>query len=208
MLNEITLYAIICVAVGLIALHCGSKDSGSRKPQKDSRRKYYDELPIQTPHSSTTPQQPYKKFKDSRWEDKHDLFWGMIQEGISVKQRRSGFLLSEVENVYLKNLQTWFGKYCDVHSQVSLGQLIDMPEDDAFSDEERKRFFSIYNAMAIDYILVSKKTRRVVCAIELNDSSHDTLERQERDTKLVTLMKISGVPLLLIPTSHIGPVLR
>lgn len=127
-----------------------------------------------------------------------------MQEGVFLQKKRSGYLLSEVENIYRENLEGWFGRYCYVNSQVSLGQLIDFPAQNKFSQEERKRFFAIFNGMAMDYVLVSRKTNRIVCVIELNDASHNEPERMERDRKLSALMKVSEIPFMYVNINQIG----
>lgn len=76
----------------------------------------------------------------------------------------------------------------------SLGRLINFPEQPEFSEEERKRFFAIYNGMAMDYVLVSKKNNKIVCVIELDDPSHERADRIIRDRWLNTIMTIARVP--------------
>ncbi|HAF2545876.1 TPA: DUF2726 domain-containing protein [Salmonella enterica] len=128
----------------------------------------------------------------------------MMHEGVFLRKKRDGYLLTEIENIYRDNLEAWFGKYCYINSQVSLGQLIDFPEQAHFSYEERKRFFAIFNGMAMDYVLVSIKTNKIVCVIELNDLSHDIPERTERDRKLSALMKASEIPFMSINIDQIN----
>lgn len=142
-----------------------------------------------------------RKFCHSRWEEKDELFWNMLRMGVSLRPKRQGYLLSETENRYRDQLETWFGRYCEIHSQVSLGQLIAMPEQGGFSLEERKRFFAIFNGMAMDFVLVSRKTGKIVCVLELNDASHLQDVRQERDAKLEALMARCGIPFLAVPVS-------
>ncbi|WP_072115068.1 DUF2726 domain-containing protein, partial [Shigella sonnei] len=84
--------------------------------------------------------------------------------------------------------------YCHIHCQVSLGRLINFPEQPEFSEEERKRFFAIYNGMAMDYVLVSKKNNKIVCVIELDDPSHERADRIIRDRWLDTIMTLARVP--------------
>ncbi|AKJ43985.1 hypothetical protein QQ39_17360 [Pragia fontium] len=129
----------------------------------------------------------------------------MIEEGLHIEGKK--YVCSFTENEYLKNLITWFDKNCFINCQVSLGQLMIFPDQPGFSDEERKRFFSIYNSMTMDYVLVSKKTYQIVCVIELDDISHEKEERIERDKKLNELMSVAKIPLLHVPVSemHVQP---
>ncbi|MFG6076889.1 DUF2726 domain-containing protein [Erwinia sp. OPT-41] len=149
------------------------------------------------------PYVPPKKYRDSRWEELDDLFWNMMQKGVILRKRESGCLLSNAEIIYRKNLEDWFGRHCYVSCQVSLGQLIDLPEQGGFSKEEQSRFFSMFSKMAMDFVIVSIKTNKIVCVIELNDSSHKAPKRVERDRKLLALMKKSKIPFMFVDISQI-----
>ncbi|XEQ06783.1 hypothetical protein LPA67_14725 [Salmonella enterica subsp. enterica] len=70
-----------------------------------------------------------------------------------------------MKKIYFDNLEKWFGQYCHIHCQVSLGRLVNFPEQPGFSEEERKRFFMIYNNMAMDYVLVSKRTIKLSASL-------------------------------------------
>lgn len=190
---------ILCVLIFLAGVYFGRK-SAKKKIYVDRQ----DAPSVQKTVQQPKPYVPPKKFRDSRWEDRDELFWNMMQEGVFLQKKRSGYLLSEVENIYRENLESWFGRYCYVNSQVSLGQLIDFPAQSQFSKEERKRFFAIFNGMAMDYVLVSRKTNRIVCVIELNDASHNEPERMERDRKLSALMKVSEIPFMYVNLNQIG----
>lgn len=50
--------------------------------------------------------------------------------------------------------------------------------------------------MAMDYVLVYKKTKRIVCVIELNDGSHNKKDRIERDRKVAELLKRCDISFL------------
>ena len=52
----------------------------------------------------------------------------------------------------------------------------------------------IYNGMAMDYVLVSKKNNKIVCVIELDDPSHERADRIIRDRWLDTIMTLARVP--------------
>ena len=132
--------------------------------------------------ASTRSYTPQKTYRDSRWQERDELFQG------------KEWLITRCEKIYFDNLEKWFGHYCHIHCQVSLGRLINFPEQPEFSEEERKRFFAIYNGMAMDYVLVSKKNNKIVCVIELDDPSHERADRIIRDRWLNTIMTIARVP--------------
>ncbi|PHM64947.1 hypothetical protein Xsto_02556 [Xenorhabdus stockiae] len=177
---------------------------GQKFKRKERTKVIYRDTPSQVTSRKNYEYRPQKKFKNSRWEDKHELFWSMMDDGVYIKKKRDGFLLTETENNYYKNLLGWFDKNCHVHCQVSLGQLIDFPEQDGFSDEERRRFFTIFNGMAMDFVLVSRKTKKIVCVIELNDHTHKKEERIERDKKLQKLMESAKIPFMPVTVCNIN----
>ncbi|EHV2482350.1 DUF2726 domain-containing protein [Escherichia coli] len=142
--------------------------------------------------ASTRSYIPQKTYRDSRWQERDELFQGMVAEGILLERKE--WLITRCEKMYFDNLEKWFGHYCHIHCQVSLGRLINFPEQPEFSEEERKRFFAIYNGMAMDYVLVSKKNNKIVCVIELDDPSHERADRIIRDRWLDTIMTLARVP--------------
>lgn len=60
---------------------------------------------------------------------------------------------------------------------------------------KKKRFFIRFNAMSVDYFLVSRTNNKIVCVIELDDKSHELDERIARDKRLEHLFEMAGVPL-------------
>jgi ssDNA-binding Zn-finger/Zn-ribbon topoisomerase 1 len=51
--------------------------------------------------------------------------------------------------------------------------------------------------------LCNKSDLAIICALELNDSSHKAANRAERDTFLLNACKSAGVPLVQIPARNI-----
>ncbi|ULR31699.1 DUF2726 domain-containing protein [Dickeya fangzhongdai] len=129
-----------------------------------------------------------------------DLFWGMVNDGVEIK--RKGYFLTRSESAFYHNLNKWFGEYCYIHCQVSLGQLIFVPNK-SYDDESYRRFSAIVNNMALDYVLVSKKTNKVVCVIELDDETHQRPGRIERDNKLNKILALSKIGFLRVPVDDI-----
>lgn len=62
----------------------------------------------------------------------------MVDEGVWLEGKE--WLITRSEKIYFDNLEKWFGQYCHIHCQVSLGRLVNFPEQPGFSEEERKRF--------------------------------------------------------------------
>ena len=170
----------------------GKKRRAFKKPTVDTGNRGM--RPAPAPASRQAP--PPGKYRHSRWEDKNDLFWGMVDMGVVLENKK--FLMTPTERGYLEKLEGWFGKYCRISCQVSPGRFLKLPEQDAFSAEERARFFTLFNAMSVDYVLVSRKNNKIVCVIELDDKSHEKGDRIARDKRLEHMFELAGVPLLRV----------
>ncbi|HHD7660832.1 TPA: DUF2726 domain-containing protein [Escherichia coli] len=192
-------YIVIFVVGFFIGLVHGS----GKKYVKDKHVSYYRENRNNDFQKANSNVEKYERdnkvYRNPRWEGKDEIFWGMMNSQICLERKRGPYLCTDPENKYLLKLTEWFGDICYINCQVSLGQLVDFKakNNKQFTEEERRRFFSIYASMAMDYVLVYKKTKRIVCVIELNDGSHNKEERIERDRKVAELLKrcdISFIP--------------
>lgn len=77
---------------------------------------------------------PAVKYQHSRWEEKEDLFWGMVEEGVTLENKK--YMTTSTERQYLEKLKEWFGQYCRIFCQVSPGRFLKLPEQNAFSAKE------------------------------------------------------------------------
>ncbi|WP_336844136.1 DUF2726 domain-containing protein [Providencia rettgeri] len=143
-----------------------------------------------------------KVFKNSRCDDKDALFWAMIGDGVQLIGK--DYLTTVTEKNYYDNLVSWFGKTCCVHCQVSLGRLFIFPKQDDFTEEEQKRFFSIYNHMSLDFVLTSKFDNKIVCVIELDDKTHEAEKRKQRDNMLDCLLNKVNIPYLHVTVESLN----
>ncbi len=179
-----------------------------RKSQRKPFRKSTSEnctLRSKAPPTTCTPAPsppPPVKYRHSRWEEKEDLFWGMVKEGVILENKK--YMTTSTEKQYLEKLEKWFGQYCRIFCQVSPGRFLKLPDQDAFSAEERARFFTQFNAMSVDYVLVSRKNNKIVCVIELDDKSHELDERITRDKRLEHMFEMAGVPLLRVNVAEMN----
>lgn len=65
-----------------------------------------------------------------------------------------------------------------------------------------QRAFNRINAKHFDFLLCSTTDLRPVCAVELNDKSHDGEERKSRDQFLEEVCRKAGLPLVFFPAQH------
>lgn len=59
-----------------------------------------------------------------------------------------------------------------------------------------KGAFSVINGKSVDYLLVDKNTQRPTIAIELDDYTHQSESRIQRDRKVEDIMQASGMRLV------------
>lgn len=195
-------YLVWLIIIFLIGYFFGVKSAGNR--YKTRKNRYTSQNNNTYDYEQKTPSvciEKEKIFKDSRWDDKNELFWGMIENGVMITGKH--YLTTKTEKKYFDNLVTWFDKYCSIHCQVSLGRLFILPEQEDFTPEERKRFFSIYNHMSLDFVMISKLNNTIICVIELDDKTHEEDLRKQRDEILNCLLEKAGIPYLHVPVEQI-----
>ena len=58
-----------------------------------------------------------------------------------------------------------------------------------------KGAFQHINGKSVDFVLLSKENAKPICAIELDDSSHDRNDRLSRDEEVERIFKQAKIPL-------------
>lgn len=67
------------------------------------------------------------------------------------------------------------------------------------SASEKRTAFNRITGKHVDFVLLEQNTMRPLCALELDDKSHQKRARRERDDFLNKAFKEAGLPLLRIP---------
>ncbi|MGF1886360.1 DUF2726 domain-containing protein [Photobacterium profundum] len=67
-----------------------------------------------------------------------------------------------------------------------------------FSKKEWGSLFNKISRKHFDFVVCDKEYLTVICTVELNDSSHDNADRENRDKFLADAMYSAGVPLVFI----------
>jgi len=103
-------------------------------------------------------------------------------------------LMTSAERVLFETLKTVLGPKYDIYPQMKLDKIFDV---------EYQRFYKYYlgylrkiNQKSVDYLVVNRQTQSPLFAIELDDFSHDSDERRERDNFVGDLFKKAGLPLV------------
>lgn len=81
--------------------------------------------------------------------------------------------------------------------KVRLGDLIGAQQ--GLSKGERQRALNRITSKHLDFVLCRASDMHVVCAVELDDKTHQQTDRKARDAFLDRALKAAGVPLLRFP---------
>ena len=81
-----------------------------------------------------------------------------------------------------------------IFGKVRLSDLIDCAKED-----RRQGYFAKISQKHVDFVLVSIATTAILCAIELDDSSHQLAHRQRRDEFVDGAFAAAEIPLIRVP---------
>lgn len=129
--------------------------------------------------------------------DELDAVFTQMTNSGGVEGRRH--LVTNYEHQYLEKLRLWFGETHRVYCQVAVGSAVKInPHVTDLPPVKRLKFAQKSHNMSFDFMLVERKTDRITCAIELDDSTHKTPDRMQRDTRLDKICKAAGLPIFHI----------
>lgn len=113
---------------------------------------------------------------------------------------KNSSLLTPAEISFRHSLKIAVGDACDISLKVRLADMITVNR--GMTKTEWSSAFNQIKAKHIDFVLVDKETTAILCAIELDDSSHDKPERQKRDAFLEAALKSANLPLFRFKANH------
>ena len=100
-------------------------------------------------------------------------------------------IMTERENKFFKQLNEILGNKWFVIPQVHLSALL----NHKVKGQNWKAAFRHINGKSVDYVLLSKETMKPICAIELDDSTHNYENRVERDAEVERIFVEAKLPL-------------
>ena len=109
---------------------------------------------------------------------------------------KRGVLFTPAERSFLGVLNQAVGDKAQIFGKVRVADVIETKK--GMTQSERQTAFNKISAKHFDYLLCDPKDISVICAIELNDSSHNTKKAQKRDAFLVGACKSANIPLLQV----------
>ena len=104
------------------------------------------------------------------------------------------FVMTSRENECFKILNEIFSSKWFVVPQVHLSALLDY----RVKGQNWNAAFRHINGKSVDFVLIGKESYRVICAIELDDSTHNKPERKERDVEIERIFNQAKIPLVRI----------
>lgn len=122
-----------------------------------------------------------------------------INEKISTSKDypyQKASLFTPAELSFLRVLYQTVGSSAKVFGKVRVASII-ATERGLLSGDRQKAFNRISNKH-FDFILCKNDDLSVICAIELNDQSHLSIQRKQRDEFLTELCDAAGLPLIQI----------
>lgn len=107
---------------------------------------------------------------------------------------RKKYLMTQSENIFFKLLIASVGDQMNVFPQVRLSSLLYRAKG-----IERRYWHAALariNQKSVDYVLCDKVTGEILLVIELDDITHDTVIRKQRDSDVNAMLKEAGMPLM------------
>lgn len=109
-------------------------------------------------------------------------------------------LFSAAERSFLGVLDQAVGEQYRIFGKVRVADVIQARR--GLDNGKRQTAFNKIQSKHFDFLLCAKNDLSVLCAIELDDKSHQQSNRKERDRFLVNACRASGLPLLQVPAKR------
>lgn len=106
-------------------------------------------------------------------------------------------LFSPAERSFLGVLDQAVGERCRVFGKVRIADVATVKPMRDFPAWQRA--FNRISAKHFDFVLCDHHDLSILCAIELDDQSHQARKRQQRDAFVGTVCETIGLPLIRIP---------
>ena len=102
--------------------------------------------------------------------------------------------LSPAELAFYRVLTQAVGGQAVICTKVNLADIFFVPQS-----KENHSFRNKIDRKHVDFLLCEPATMKPRCGIELDDSSHDRRDRQERDAFVDQVFKVAKLPLIHVP---------
>lgn len=115
---------------------------------------------------------------------------------LAYKYQGKNHIMTKREEKFFLLLNEIFRDKCYIIPQVHLSALL----EHRVKGQNWKGAFSHINGKSVDYVLLRSRDLSVLCAVELDDSTHDNAERIERDREVGWMLGLADIPLVRLRT--------
>jgi hypothetical protein len=127
-----------------------------------------------------------------------------IDGAASLPYIKKETLITAAERSFLGVLEQAVGDRFRIYAQVRLADLLSVRP--GIDKSHRATAQNKINSKHADYVLCDKQTLEILCAIELDDSSHKRENRKVRDVFMEDACASAGLPLARFPAKSAYPV--
>ncbi len=114
------------------------------------------------------------------------------------KYSKKNFLLTNAEKDFFLILNELIGDKYYIFPQVHISSLL----EHKIVGQNWKGAFSSINQKSVDFAVYEKGKNLIAFVIELDDKSHNTFERADRDGMVNTILIESGIPVIRIKNAY------
>jgi hypothetical protein len=116
---------------------------------------------------------------------------------VNYPYQSSGVLFTPAERSFYGVLEQSVGGSVKVLGKVRVADVITPKK--GLSRSEWQKAFNKISAKHFDFVLCKNDDLSIICAIELDDSSHNSKNRQKRDVFLKGACEAASIPLIQVP---------
>jgi len=113
---------------------------------------------------------------------------------------RREFLFTAAEFRFMQVLRKSLPDGLEIFAKVRVADVL-LPVE-GLNPKAWRAAFNQITGKHLDFVLCDRESGRIVCAIELNDRSHERKERRKRDELIVRACAEAGFPLLMLPAAR------
>lgn len=109
---------------------------------------------------------------------------------------RQEYFLSPAEKQFYDVLQELVGEEITICPKPSVREVLRVRDD---VKRDRLKYFNWISQKHVDFVLCDRETMQILCAVELDDRTHERSDRRQRDAFLDKAFAKAGLPLFHIP---------
>ncbi len=121
-------------------------------------------------------------------------------ENITYPYQKQAFLLTKAERSFFGVLHQAVGSDYHIFSKVRLADII--RTNSGLDGSKRQSAQNRINSKHVDFLLCDPDNLAIRFVIELDDSSHEKTQRQQRDDFVNKALEAAGVPIMHVPVKQ------